>query len=181
MKKDSQPESTSTGKTHAVVVVAIVCCCICKYAIQSDYVTNKCPNECRRRVRNAASGAACASRLINRANSGTNLKPVYKQCCRAAVAAASRHQLQSQSMLIVNKIINEIVYSLLNLVKSSLIYHDICIQKTIPSYRTVERCCNLIVKGVCKQETEPAFHIARQMQFLHRPTRQIHTHTHRYT
>lgn len=113
VKKDSQPESTSTGKTHVVVVVvAIVCCCICKYAIQSDYVTKKCPNECRRRVRNAAAGAACASRLINRANSGTNLKPVYMQCCRAAVAVAavSRHQLQSQSMLIANKIINEIVY-----------------------------------------------------------------------
>lgn len=94
-KKDSQPESKSTGQTH-VVVVAIVCCCICKYAIQSDYVTNKCPNECRRRVRNAAS--ACASRLINRANSGTNLKPVYMRCCRATVAAASRQQLQSQSM-----------------------------------------------------------------------------------
>lgn len=75
VKKDSQPEpeseseqTESTSKT-LVVVVAIVRC-ICKYvptteAIQSEYVTNQCPNERPRRVRNAA------------ANSGTNLKPVY--------------------------------------------------------------------------------------------------------
>lgn len=66
VKKDSQPEpeseseseqTESTSKT-LVVVVAIVRC-ICKYvptteAIQSEYVTNQCPNERPRRVRNAA-------------------------------------------------------------------------------------------------------------------------------
>lgn len=80
-KKTSQPEpepaqAESTSKTLVVAIAR----CICKYvptteAIQSEYVTNQCPNERPRRVRNAA----WASRLINRANSGTNLKPVYLQ------------------------------------------------------------------------------------------------------
>lgn len=60
VKKDSQPEPEpeQTESTSKTLVVAIVRC-ICKYvptteAIQSEYVTNQCPNERPRSVRNAA-------------------------------------------------------------------------------------------------------------------------------
>lgn len=94
-------------QTAATVVVAIIRC-ICKYVstMTTGATTSRANVESYVYEERGMLPACCASRLINRANSGTNLKPVYVLHAVANTAANNSRVAIDADSEIINEISN---------------------------------------------------------------------------